>query len=184
MYTSCPESVLHHMEVITVDQQLMNFFKFDQADLIANQNGQFTEKQKVRLLQEDKKLKGKARLHSIPFLLIAVTGPFTAIAPKGFFGWGWVLTWGLVWTGLWGAIGLFMFLGSLGKPQPLVLAKTKGHVRIVNYQIRIGHRSFDVEGNPEDVLIQGNEYIVYYEKNWEEIVSAERISTTQTSAGG
>jgi hypothetical protein len=29
-----------------IDQPLMDYFKFDQADLNANENGQFTEKQK------------------------------------------------------------------------------------------------------------------------------------------
>ena len=37
------------------DQQLMSYFKFDEADLQANRNGQFTEKQKGRLVKEDKR---------------------------------------------------------------------------------------------------------------------------------
>jgi hypothetical protein len=37
-----------------IDPQLMSCFKFDQDDLYANQNGSFTEKQRLRLTQEDK----------------------------------------------------------------------------------------------------------------------------------
>jgi len=35
----------------------MSYFKFDEADLQANQNGQLTEKQKGRLVKEDKRIK-------------------------------------------------------------------------------------------------------------------------------
>ena len=31
------------------DPQLMSYFKFDEADLQANRNGQFTDKQKARI---------------------------------------------------------------------------------------------------------------------------------------
>ena len=37
------------------DSQLMSYFKFDAADLQANRNGQLTEKQKGRLVKEDKR---------------------------------------------------------------------------------------------------------------------------------
>ena len=37
------------------EQKLMNYFKFDEADLQANRNGQFTDKQKARLVKEDKR---------------------------------------------------------------------------------------------------------------------------------
>jgi len=37
------------------DPQLMSYFKFDEADLQANRNGQLTEKQKGRLVKEDKR---------------------------------------------------------------------------------------------------------------------------------
>ena len=33
------------------DQKLKNYFQFDAADLQANQNGQFTEKQKARMIK-------------------------------------------------------------------------------------------------------------------------------------
>jgi len=37
------------------DPQLMSYFKFDDADLQANRNGQLTEKQKGRLVKENRR---------------------------------------------------------------------------------------------------------------------------------
>lgn len=74
-----------------------------------------------------------------------------------------------------------MLLSFLSKPKKLVLAKTKGKINIVRnrrsdlLQLHINRHLFDVEDALADIMMQGNEYIIYYEKDWDEIVSAEFV---------
>ncbi len=59
------------------DQDLMNYFKFDESDLQANRNGEISEKQKARIMK-----KSRSRLFANPFSkfgykLAKVQGPIT-----------------------------------------------------------------------------------------------------------
>jgi len=172
------------------DEKLKEYFKFDAVDLDANRQGQFSEKQQIRLIEADRRIQRRFGWRSIPLFLIAGIGPLAAISAGDFFGLSWKIIWGFGWTGVWGGIGLVMLLSSLSKPKPLALAKVKGNVNIVrersyrsstrrhstSLQLCIGRHSFDAEEYIADVLMQGNEYILYYEKDWEEIVSAELVT--------
>src|SRR5258706_1607714 len=172
------------------DQKLKEYFKFDEADLEANRQGRFSEKQQACLIENDKKIQRRWGWRSIPFLLIAGLGPVLALSAGDFFGWDWKIMWGFVWTGLWGGIGLVMLISSLSKTKPLVLAKATGKVNIVrdrsyrssnhthisSLRLHIGRQAFDIEEDLVDVMMQGDEYILYYEKDWEEIVSVELVS--------
>jgi len=171
------------------DQKLREYFKFDDADLDANRKGQFSEKQRTRLIEADRKIQQRWGWRSIPLFLIAAVGPFAAVSAGDFFGLGWKIIWGFVWTGVWGGIGLVMLISSLSKTKQLVLAKATGKVNIVrdrryrsstrthntSLQLRIGRHSFDAEEALTDLMMQGDEYIVYYEKDWDEIISAEFV---------
>ena len=175
------------------EQKLEEYFKFDAADLQANREGRFSEKQQARLIENDKKIQRRWGWRSIPFLLIAGVGPVLALAAGDFFGWGWKIMWGFVWTGIWGAIGLAMLLSSLSKTKALVLAKAAGKVNFVrnrsyrashnthssSLRLHVGRQAFDMQEDLVEVMLQGDEYIVYYEEDWEEIVSAERVSNTE-----
>src|SRR5262245_57118124 len=105
------------------DRKLKEYFKFDEADLEANRRGEFSEKQRARLIENDKKIQRRWGWRSVPLFLIAGIGPVAAFSAGDFFGWGWKIMWGFVWTGLWGGIGLVMLLSFLSKPKPLALAK-------------------------------------------------------------
>ena len=168
------------------DPKLKAYFKFDESDLEANRQGDFSEPQRARLIENDKKIQRRWGLRSIPFFLVAAVGPVLAFVGGDFLGWGWKITWGLVWTGLWGGIASIMLLSFLSKPKKLVLAKTKGKINIVknrrsdSLQLHINRHLFDVEDELANIMMQGDEYIIYYEKDWDEIVSAEFVpSTTQ-----
>jgi hypothetical protein len=182
------------METLTMeDQKLKDYFKFDEADLEANRNGRFSESQQVRLIENDRKIQRRWGWRSIPFLLIAAIGPVAALGSGDFFGWSWKIMWGFVWTGVWGGIGLAMLISSLSKQKPLVLAKATGKVNIVRdrsyrssththnswLELHIGRHVFDMDEELVDIMMQGDEYIVYYEKDWDEIISAERVSNSQ-----
>jgi hypothetical protein len=51
-----------HLEVNMSEQELMQFFEFDQSDLQANQAGQISEKQKARVVKAN-----RSRLFANPF---------------------------------------------------------------------------------------------------------------------
>jgi hypothetical protein len=59
------------------DQQLMDYFKFDETDLQANQDGQISEKQKARVLKRDRSHLSLSGLFSSKFgyKLAKVQGP-------------------------------------------------------------------------------------------------------------
>jgi hypothetical protein len=57
-----------------VDQQLMNYFKFDMDDLHANEQGQFTDKQRARLTTEDKSSRTWGMIGGSGLILIALIG--------------------------------------------------------------------------------------------------------------
>ena len=96
------------MEENMIDQKLMDYFKFDQADLGANENGQFTEKQKERIFKEDKSNRKWSRIGGIVLIFIGAIGLFGAIIAgigdqdPGFrigFGIGFGVIWPLIWVG-------------------------------------------------------------------------------------
>ena len=173
-----------YRQIVMEDQKLEAYFKFDEADLETNRQGRFSEKQQARLIENDRKIQRKWGWRSIPLFLVAGVGPIMAISSGDFFGWGWKISWGLVWTGLWGGIALIMLLSFLSKPKKLVFAKTTGkvnigtdaHTRSTSLRLHIGRHGFDIEEDILDAMTQGAEYTIYYEKDWDEIVSAELVN--------
>lgn len=177
-----------------INQQLMNYFKFDEADLIANQNGQFTEKQKTRIIQEDTSDRTWSRIGGIILLVIAAVGFFGAII-AGIMdnNWGFRIGFGIgfgcVWPLIWGGLGFSLLSSSFSKHQ-FVVTKVQGRVNIVrsesyssqhhttsvHHELHIGGQEFSVHEDIADVLMQGDEYILYYIADSNEIISAELLS--------
>jgi len=182
------------------DQQLMDYFKFDEADLFANHSGQFSEKQKARLTGEGKSDKRNRLIGGIFLLLVvgALIYFFTtfylqstdnssreqAILFGGFF----VL--------IFGGFALSNLLRAFAKFQ-VKLLKAEGPVNIIKverestsgtsghthtthyfaYEMHIGGKSFDVNANLADIMMQGDTYALYYSTGSEnEILSLEFIS--------
>jgi len=180
-----------------IDQQLMNYFKFDQDDLYANQNGRFTDKQKARLIQEDKSDRTSSRIWGIVLILIGAIGLAAAIA--GWIGdsdWGFRLGFGFgfgcVWPLVWGGIGYSLTKDSFSKHQ-FKLARVEGRANIVRresyssehhttsvyHELHIGGQEFSVEEDLADVIMQGDEYALYYVDGTNKILSAELISSAK-----
>lgn len=176
-----------------VDTQLMQYFKFDQADLIANEHGQFTEKQKERIFKEDKSSRKWSRIGGIGLIFIGAIGLAGAIA--GWIGdsdWGFRIGFGIgfgiIWPLIWGGIGVALLSSSFGKHE-FKLAKVQGQVNIVRresyssehhttsvyHELHIGGQEFNVEEDLADVMMQGDEYIIYYIADSDEIMSAELV---------
>ena len=175
------------------EQQLMDYFKFDAADLAANRSGHFTDKQRMRLVQEDKSSRGWSMAGGLGLMLIALVGLGGAIfAIMNDSDWGFRIGFGLgfgvIWPLVWGGIGLMLISSSLGKHQ-LKLASARGKANIVRresyssehhttsvyHELHLGGHEFDVQEDAADVIMQGEAYVLYYVDSTDEILSAEEV---------
>jgi hypothetical protein len=178
------------------ESQLMEYFKFDTDDLYANQNGRFTEKQKVRLTQLDKSRRKAGLGMGIFLALIGLIGPIIAIVagiqnPDLAFIIGFGLGFGIVWPLVWGGIGYLMIKGAVEK-RAFKVASVQGRANIVAresrstdsdghtstriyHELHIGGVTFGVNRNIADVIFQGDEYIIYYVEATRDIISVEGI---------
>jgi hypothetical protein len=182
------------MEENMIDQKLMDYFKFDQADLGADENGQFTEKQKERIFKEDKSNRKWSRIGGIVLIFIGAIGLFGAIIAgigdqdPGFrIGFG--IGFGVIWPLIWGGIGVALIKNSFSKHE-FKLSKVQGQVNIVRsesyssehhttsvyHELHIGGQEFNVEEDLADVMMQGDEYILHHIADSDEILSAELVS--------
>ncbi len=183
-----------------IDAQLMDYFKFDQADLIANQTGQFTEKQKTRLIKEDQGSRSCSGILGFILVGVALIGLALAIAvgvsvPD----WGARLGvgagFGCVWPAVWGGLGYWQVRTAFTKHE-FKLARVQGRANIVRgttynssthtnseyHELHIGGQRFDVPGSIADVIMQGGEYIVYYVEGTDTILSVEAASGSSLAA--
>lgn len=173
------------------DQKLKEYFNFDDTDLESNRQGQFSQKQ-IDLLTKARNEFGKdMRRTGLPFVLAALVGPISAIWGRSM-GLGWILIWGIGWTLLWGVIGWGFIEGSFNR-QKFNLVKVKGAVKIAmkeSYSLErrkteiwndltIGRKRFEVETDLNSIVQRGDEYIVYYEKGANTIVSLEFVSAAE-----
>jgi hypothetical protein len=166
-------------EVNMEDEKLEAYFKFDEADLQANRNGQFSGKQKQRLTEMDQsRLSGRvfagivfigvatAGLVITLWLGVSVQNPILTMLFGFFFG--------LVWPLLWGALGVYLLRTSSSK-QKYKLGKVQGHIRFsrhINTRTRnpvygyivlhVATKRFDVPENFPTIMKPGDEFLVYY----------------------
>ena len=184
------------------DQKLMDYFKFDDADLQANRSGQFSTRQKNRLFGRHVSAVREKRLASgigIPVSLIML-GLMVYLIYKDIAGGTGADAASIIWLGLCGlpllVAMLYVLRISFIGPKYL-LKKADGAVNIiresklvdnttyVNYELHVGEATFNLhdDSTAGNVLIQGNRYAVYYsqgvENNLREILSAELISETK-----
>lgn len=175
------------------DEQLMQYFKFDQDDLYANENGRFTDKQRVRLIQEDRASRKSSMRWGIFLVFIGLLGVAIAIIagianPDWGFRIGFGIGFGLIWPVVWGGIG-YLLINSAVSKREFKLARVQGRANIVReesydsdhhlhvtHELHIGGHDFTVDEDLADVIMQGDEYILYYVEDTDEILSAEAVS--------
>ena len=179
------------------DQQLMNTFKFTEADLQANRNGQLTQKQQADLAEDSKYNKIFGAIGGIFLFGLAAVGLFFGAA-------GVVQSHDtqskltailliIVWVGIFGVLGLRTLLHAFSKFQ-INIVKAEGPVNIVKversttrsdgtashyfaYEMHIGEGTFDVGSDAAGFMMQGDVYAIYYTQGSEkEILSVEFIS--------
>ena len=172
------------------DQKLMDYFEFDETDLEANRNGQFTEKQKARFASEAKSISGEWRVNVVLTVILGLIGLFVALwSFRNVIGISCGIIWALVFIGL--AVRWFVVSNSKHQFQ---LKKAQGRINIVRqeihgehghtseyHELHVGGQEFDVDEDLADIMMQGDEYAVYYyyiDKNDFDgkVLSAEFIS--------
>lgn len=168
------------------DQKLMDYFKFDDADLQANRNGQFTEKQTARIVKGDKSGRGLSNLGGIILILIALIGVAVAVgvvvmtllqsSSDWVFTIPFVAGFGCIWPLAWGGFGVRSFMYSSSSKRTFKLAKTQGTANIesrqtytsdnrpdiIIYTLHIGGKNFKVDSTLSSAMMQGADYAVYY----------------------
>jgi hypothetical protein len=173
------------------NEKLKEYFNFDEGDLTANRAGSLTERQRTRLEAELRSMRRKKTLMAYFMFFLALVGVIGAIAiwfvPESSWGLrlGFGIGFGIVWPLAYLFMG-FLFLPPAGYLN-LELANEKGRANIVRvqssnstshttssrYDLYIGNRRFVTDHRVGGVIMQGEEYIVYYLKNSGKIVSAE-----------
>jgi len=191
------------------DPKLKAYFQFDESDLQANRNGQFTEKQKARMTKDEKSGGIGYNLGAYLFIFIALIGVCVALAsalplirssnflPMLPF----VLGFGCIWPLVWGGFGVRGLFASNSSKSQFSLAKVQGFINfesrqtydsnnrpdIVVYMLHIGGKNFKADKSLTDVFTQNAQYVVYYYVkddltaliNTKNILSAELVSNTR-----
>jgi hypothetical protein len=179
------------------DEQLMKYFKFDEADLQANRSGQLTEKQTTGMAEDDKYNKIFGAIGGIFLFLIAVLGFYVGVSgfSQSYDIRGRLTAVVLVaaWGGLFGGLCARTMRHAFSKFQVRIL-KAEGPVNIVKvertstrpngttsrfyaYEMHIGTGTFDVTSDLAGYMMQGDIYAIYYTQDSEkEILSTELIS--------
>jgi hypothetical protein len=170
------------------DRRLKKLFQFNDADLFANREGRLSENQHKRLAERARAEQKSARESSVILFVIAAGGLIFGLliglnAPAP-----WIRTlflvllsliWPLAWAGR--AVSILRSARSLDKDQ---LQSRRGRVHIIRhsdpdggteYVLQLDDLQFDLDGNPTGVLSEGDECVVYYLKEAEEILSVEWV---------
>jgi hypothetical protein len=179
------------------DQKLMEYFKFDEADVEANRNGQFTDKQKAVLIEENKNDNILRVIGGIVLLVIiavviyvCVSVFFQSTNMTGKFDTVFI---GLIVVLMLGLFAVRTFRHAFAKFQ-VKLQRVEGPVNIVKeersstrtdgttshyyvYEMHVGDGTFQVNSDLAGIMMQGDTYAVYYTQGSEnDILSAELIS--------
>jgi hypothetical protein len=176
-------------------KKLRRQFEFTEADLMANQAGVLSEKQKARVMKEDKGgrtlglIFGAALLVSgvllgAPFLnwikkMLQMPEPWLRIL------WGVLgLIFGLIVLAM-AAGGIFLIGSQIFAKNEFKLVSIRGRANLIKgygdrsshvyYDLHINGHEFDGDGSLNKAIIQDAEYVVYYIEGVERIMSVELI---------
>jgi hypothetical protein len=184
------------------DQKLKDIFKFDESDLQANRSGNLSENQKNAIVKRRKEWKRTGLNYSSAVIVIglgiividAVVSYLHGAFPH--------LDAGAVITGgvfvVLGALWLYLTMtgesGSTDLSKDMV-KKAEGPANIIKaertrssggssgtiehyfaYELHIADKEFDVDGSLANVIMQQDEYAVYYDDRNGKILSAEFLS--------
>jgi hypothetical protein len=166
------------------DQKLKDYFKFDEDDLQANRNGDFSEKQKREQSSQGTNTVQRRRRAAAIFFALGIV--LFLMGFLIFIGVGNLAQNGglVICPGLGGGAfllaSIYIFRSSFSIQQNFQLKKAEGPINIikaertkndsvthnteryVTYELHIGGISFDVLPDLADIMMQGDVYAVYY----------------------
>ena len=165
-------------------KKLRKYFKFTEDDLAINRTGVLSEKQKQRIRKEAGSL--RTGLLIIGMILLGATVYGVIGFDVDFFGIFPALLWGIVW----GIPAVLCIILSISSSPQFKLLSARGPARFergetsrrhhsgsVYYDLYINDQEFDGDGDHfPKTMIDSAEYIVYYTKGSQQIVSAELVS--------
>ena len=165
-------------------KKLRKYFKFTEDDLAINRTGVLSEKQKQRIRKQAGSL--RTGLLIIGMILLGVTAFGLFGFSTDFFGIFPALIWGIVW----GIPAIVCIVLSISSTPQFTLLSVRGPARFergktssrrrsssVYYDLYINDQEFDGDGDHfPKTMIASAEYIVYYTKGSQQIVSAELVS--------
>ncbi|HET9909802.1 MAG TPA: hypothetical protein VFQ23_24350 [Anaerolineales bacterium] len=164
------------------ERRLRKLFQFTEADLEANRRGQFSEKQRKRLLDQARaEQKSAWESATILFVVAAVGLAFglilASVAPVPFGRILFVALLCILWPSAWAGKGLQIIRSARTLQEPR-LRTVSGRADIIKYDsetyvLKVGELEFDLDGNPSGVIIEGDEYTIYYVEATHEILAVE-----------
>jgi len=170
------------------EEQIRGYFSFDEADLLANRNGRFSEKQ-IKKLKNVDQWTNRFLLILATLVLLGAIWSIVATIKSGDNWSDWILPIILL------AVSGWLYSGSRNKVDDTV-EKVEGVVNFVkvesktgsvtdleinrttvhSYEMHVGGMPFD-NANPALIeIMQGDIYAVYYTNSTHQILSAEFIS--------
>jgi hypothetical protein len=172
------------LDVEAEAKKLRKHFKFTEEDLAINGTGVLSEKQKQHIRKEAGSLRTGLLIIGIVLLGVTAFGVFGF--DVDFFGIFPALLWGVVW----GTPAVLCVVFAISSTPQFKLLTVRGPARFergetsssrhrgsVYYDLYIDDEEFDGNGDHfPNIMIAGAEYIVYYTKGSQQIVSAELIS--------
>ncbi|MCB9134531.1 MAG: hypothetical protein H6636_03835 [Anaerolineales bacterium] len=188
------------------DPQLMNLFKFDEADLALNRRGQLSEKQRARLAKEEAGRKGCASISGAGLLVVGLIGiPIAIVYYQAMhtLSMGGTLmfsgAFGCIWPLIWGGIGIVTLRRAFVQLK-VAVQKVEGPINIVKsiresydsdshttstytvYQMFVAGRVFEVPASLGGYMMQGDEYAVYF-ADFQKVQAPEILSVEFLRAG-
>lgn len=164
------------------ERRLRRLFRFNEADLAANRRGHFSENQIRRLEAEARKERKSAWESAAILFVIAAAGmavgiSIGSIAPTLLSRIAMYVFMGALWPLVWASRGIQIIIGANALREPH-LSFVRGQVRVIShddgeYILQVDGIEFDVDGNPSDAFVHGDEYTIYYVEPTKMILSVD-----------
>ena len=164
------------------ERRLRKFFHFTENDLEANRHGQLSDSQEKKLSAQARAEQKSARDSATILFVVAAMGLglgliLTLAAPTPVSRVFFVLLLVILWPSVWGGKGIQILRAARGSQEPRLLS-VSGHVRLIRHTdtepiLQVGEVEFDLDASPAGVIMEGDEYTVYYLDASVEILSVD-----------
>jgi hypothetical protein len=164
------------------DQALRDYFLFDEADLSANRNGKYSEKQRKKMTQDDRRASQFVRVTGLLLTFLALIYPGVIICRMVLAAWqkqAYVFQLNItvaIFALIFGATGCYsLYCGFFDKSQDLSKVKVKkaegpvhfvamdsGKYTEIEYSLRVGKENMEVVDHTLKDIMKDGEFIAVY----------------------